>query len=111
MLLNSDASRSFRRGCTLFGSSSKVLVQSEKAVAANVSAVREWDANGTVFGYNPKHNHLAGEFGHNDYYPVVIAACQQKGKLCNLLIILIIGCFPMIVAMLTFILFDRRNVS
>jgi len=38
--------------------------------------VREWDSNGTVFGYN--HNikgHNAGEFGHNDFYPVVIAAC------------------------------------
>jgi 2-methylcitrate dehydratase len=24
-------------------------------------------------------NHCAGEFGHNDFYPVVIAACQIKG--------------------------------
>lgn len=48
----------------------------EKAIVANCSAVREWDSNGTVFGYNtniPGHN--AGEFGHNDYYPVVIGAC------------------------------------
>jgi len=55
---------------------SKVWCHSEKAIAANCSAVREWDSNGTVFGYN--HNikgHNAGEFGHNDFYPVVIAAC------------------------------------
>jgi len=29
------------------------LVPAEKAIAANASAVREWDSNGTVFGYNP----------------------------------------------------------
>lgn len=49
-----------------------------KAVVANCAAVREWDSNGTLFGYNPRLGHTAGEFGHNDYYPVVIAACQQK---------------------------------
>lgn len=55
---------------------SKVWVHAEKAIVANCSAVREWDSNGTVFGYNPKlEGHNAGEFGHNDYYPVVIAAC------------------------------------
>lgn len=55
---------------------SKVWSHSEKAIAANASAVREWDSNGTVFGYNPNiPGHDAGEFGHNDYYPVVIAAC------------------------------------
>ncbi|PHJ18487.1 hypothetical protein CSUI_007690, partial [Cystoisospora suis] len=44
---------------------------------ANCAAVREWDSNGTVFGYN-RHlkAHQAGEFGHNDFYPVVIAAIQ-----------------------------------
>ncbi len=55
---------------------SKLWVHAEKAIAANVSAVREWDMNGTVFGYDstrPGHN--AGEFGHNDFYPVVIAGC------------------------------------
>lgn len=31
---------------------SKLWVHAEKAVVANVSAVREWDANGTVFGYD-----------------------------------------------------------
>ena len=55
---------------------SKIWSHSEKAIAANTSAVREWDSNGTVFGYNPNiPGHDAGEFGHNDYYPVVIAAC------------------------------------
>lgn len=64
-------------GATVFGSS--VKVKAEKAVVANSSAVREWDSNGTNFGYNPALGHTAGEFGHNDFYPVVIAACQQKG--------------------------------
>src|SRR5262249_43190426 len=64
-------------GATLFGSPHKV--KAEKAVVANSSAVREWDSNGTNFGYNPALRHTAGEFGHNDFYPVVIAAAQQKG--------------------------------
>ena len=64
-------------GAFVFGSS--VRVKSEKAVVANSSAVREWDSNGTNFGYNPSLGHVAGEFGHNDYYPVVIAACQERG--------------------------------
>ncbi len=63
-------------GATVFGSSIKV--KAEKAVAANSSAVREWDSNGTNFGFNPALGHTAGEFGHNDFYPVVIAACQQR---------------------------------
>jgi 2-methylcitrate dehydratase len=62
----------------VFGSS--VAVAPEKAVLANASAVREWDSNGTVFGYHAGDSRRqAGEFGHNDYYPVVIAACQQRG--------------------------------
>ncbi|MBL8086764.1 MAG: MmgE/PrpD family protein [Chthonomonas sp.] len=65
------------RGATVFGSSAKV--KAEKAVVANSSAVREWDSNGTNFGYRPEMGHTAGEFGHNDFYPVVIAACQQRG--------------------------------
>ena len=62
---------------------SKLWVHSEKAVAANVSAVREWDMNGTVFGYDPERGegHKAGEFGHNDFYPVVIAACHSNTAL------------------------------
>lgn len=59
----------------VFGSNQGVMP--EKAVAANASAVREWDSNGTNFGYRPERGFTAGEFGHNDYYPVVIAACQQ----------------------------------
>jgi 2-methylcitrate dehydratase len=58
----------------------KVWSYSEKAIAANICAVREWDANGTVFGYNKVKQAGAGEFGHNDYYPVVIAACQNNSK-------------------------------
>ena len=65
------------KGATLFGSD--VRVWSEKAIVANSAAAREWDSNGTNFGYNPALGHTAGEFGHNDFYPVVIAACQQRG--------------------------------
>ena len=62
-------------GVPCFGST--VAVRPEKAVLANCSAVREWDANGTNFGYDPARGHIAGEFGHNDFYPVAIAATQQ----------------------------------
>ncbi len=65
----------WRRGC--FGS--PVLVHPEKAVLANCSAVREWDANGTNFGFNPARGHTRGEFGHNDFYPVAVAAAQLAG--------------------------------
>jgi len=55
------------------------LVPFEKAILANTSAVREWDSNGTVFGYNPSiPGHTAGEFGHNDFYSVIIAAAHQN---------------------------------
>ena len=64
-------------GATVFGSSQRL--KAEKAVVANSSAVREWDSNGTNFGYRPELGHKAGEFGHNDFYPAVIAACQQRG--------------------------------
>jgi 2-methylcitrate dehydratase len=64
-------------GASVFGSRERV--KAEKAIAANSSAVREWDSNGTNFGYRPELGHTAGEFGHNDFYPVVIAACQQRG--------------------------------
>jgi 2-methylcitrate dehydratase len=68
-----------RNGASVFGI--KKRVQAEKAIGANASAVREWDSNGTVFGFNSKYGgHNAGEFGHNDYYPVVIAACQEENK-------------------------------
>lgn len=68
------------KGATVFGSSVKCAP--EKVIAANASAVREWDSNGTVFGYNPKiPGHNAGEFGHNDFYPVVMAAAQVTGNI------------------------------
>ena len=46
---------------------------------ANCSAVREWDSNGTNFGYRPELGHVAGEFGHNDFYAVPVAAAQVMG--------------------------------
>jgi len=64
-------------GVPCFGST--VLVPAEKAVVANSAAVREWDANGTNFGYNPQTGHTRGEFGHNDFYPVAVAASQLAG--------------------------------
>lgn len=64
-------------GATVMGS--RGTVKAEKAVVANSAAVREWDSNGTNFGYRPDLGHTAGEFGHNDFYPVVIAACEQRG--------------------------------
>ncbi|MCW5935983.1 MAG: MmgE/PrpD family protein [Fimbriimonadaceae bacterium] len=60
----------------VFGSNQGVFA--EKAILANCSAVREWDSNGTNFGYRPELGNTAGEFGHNDFYPVVVAACQQR---------------------------------
>ncbi len=64
-------------GAMLLGS--KVRVSPEKAVLANSAAVRELDANGTNFGYNPRTGYCRGEFGHNDFYPVAVAAAQQAG--------------------------------
>ena len=58
---------------------SRVAVRPEKAVLANCAAVREWDANGTNFGYNPARGHTKGEFGHNDFYPVAVAGAQLCG--------------------------------
>ena len=37
-------------GATVFGDATSV--SPEKAILANCSAVREWDSNGTVFGYS-----------------------------------------------------------
>ncbi len=45
-------------GVPMFGST--VRVAPEKAVLACSSAVREWDSNGTNFGYNPERNATAG---------------------------------------------------
>jgi 2-methylcitrate dehydratase len=71
------ACRGPQQGTPLFGS--HVNVMPEKAVVANCSAVREWDANGTNFGYNPARGATKGEFGHNDFYPVAVAAAQLVG--------------------------------
>ena len=65
------------RGGICFGSPQPCAV--EKAVAANASAVREWDSNGTNFGYDAAKGRIAGEFGHNDYYPVALAAARESG--------------------------------
>lgn len=68
-----------RRGAPVFGSTIDVAV--EKAIAANCAAVREWDSNGTNFGYSEaRPEHRAGEFGHNDFYPVAVAAAQVRGE-------------------------------
>ncbi len=61
-------------GVPMFGGT--VRVAPEKAVLACSAAVREWDANGTNFGYAPERGAVAGEFGHNDFYPVAVAAAQ-----------------------------------
>ena len=65
------------RGGICFGSAQPCAV--EKAVAANASAVREWDSNGTNFGYDAAKGRTAGEFGHNDFYPVAVAAAREAG--------------------------------
>src|SRR3989304_2793935 len=64
-------------GVPMFGSVARV--PPGKGGLACSSAVREWDANGTNFGYNPERGATAGEFGHNDFYPVVVAAAQLAG--------------------------------
>ncbi|REJ70559.1 MAG: hypothetical protein DWQ31_00490 [Planctomycetota bacterium] len=64
-------------GAVCYGTSQRVAP--EKAVAANASAAREWDANGTNFGYHPEIGATAGEFGHNDFYAVPLAAAQVAG--------------------------------
>ncbi len=62
-------------GAVCLGSRRRCLT--DRAVAANASAVREWDSNGTNFGYDPARGRIAGEFGHNDFYPVAIAAATE----------------------------------
>jgi 2-methylcitrate dehydratase len=69
---------SVQNGATAFGS--RTLVHPEKAIVANSSAVREWDSNGTNFGYDPGRGNTAGEFGHNDFYPVCVAGAQMAGR-------------------------------
>lgn len=64
-------------GVPCFASSTKV--RPEKAVLAGCAAMRELDANGTNFGYNPRTGYTRGEFGHNDFYPVAVTAAQLAG--------------------------------
>jgi 2-methylcitrate dehydratase len=64
-------------GAVCLGSSRPVAV--EKAIVANCAAVRELDANGTNFGFNPRTGDCRGEFGHNDFYPVAVAAAALAG--------------------------------
>ncbi|MFN0133289.1 MAG: MmgE/PrpD family protein [Phycisphaerales bacterium] len=78
-VLGSGKHPALRGGAPVFGSSLDVAV--EKAIAANVAAVREWDSNGTNFGYSEQRpHHRAGEFGHNDFYAVAVAAAQMAGR-------------------------------
>jgi 2-methylcitrate dehydratase len=73
------ARQSVRAGVPVFGSTSDVAV--EKAILANCAAVREWDSNGTNFGFSEERaEHRAGEFGHNDFYSVPLAAAQLRGR-------------------------------
>ena len=67
-----------KKGVPVFGSRKRVAP--EKAIVANCAAVREWDSNGTNFGYRPQLGHTAGEFGHNDFYAVPVAAAQMAGE-------------------------------
>jgi len=61
---------------------SKSLTLTEKAICANSSASREWDSNGTVFGFrNGDKAFQAGEFGHNDFYSVSISAAHENDQI------------------------------
>jgi 2-methylcitrate dehydratase len=75
--LGKPLGRCKHHGATVLGSPRRV--KSEKAIVANCAAAREWDSNGTNFGYNPERGHTAGEFGHNDFYAVPLAAAQMLG--------------------------------
>ena len=65
------------RGAICLGCRRPVAI--EKGVAADASAVREWDSNGTNFGHDAAKGRTAGEFGHNDFYPVALAAAREAG--------------------------------
>ena len=75
-LLREEA-REYPGAAGLLGGGTRV--KPEKATVANCAAMREWDANGTNFGYDPLRGRTAGEFGHNDFYPVAVAAAQMRG--------------------------------
>ena len=63
-------------GATVFGDATRFARESH---LGQLFAVREWDSNGTNFGYRPELGHTAGEFGHNDFYAVPVAAAQVMG--------------------------------
>lgn len=48
---------------------------------ANCAAVREWNSNGYIFGYNKSQERQAGEVGQNDFYPVMIAASHLNRRI------------------------------
>jgi 2-methylcitrate dehydratase len=79
LVLRQEALEYPREGGVCFlGSTTPVAP--EKAILADSNAVREWDSNGTNFGFNPALGHTAGEFGHNDFYAVPLAAAQLAGR-------------------------------
>ncbi len=79
VLRNEALEYRYAKGVPVFGSREKVAP--EKAIAANAAAVREWDSNGTNFGYSAERpEHRAGEFGHNDFYSVPLAAAQLAAR-------------------------------
>lgn len=79
-LPTSDSDSVLRGYARVFGS--EKLTVAEKAIIANCSAVREWDSNGTVFGFRAgEKDFQAGEFGHNDFYSVIVAAAQQEASI------------------------------
>ncbi len=69
------------RGGTLYGLPR--MFEPAWAIAAAVSADREWDANGTSFADFPERNATQGEFGHNDFYRVPIVAAQLRNRSGN----------------------------
>jgi 2-methylcitrate dehydratase len=72
-------SRSVLDRTMLFHTDAALCGLSALALGTNAPTLLR-EANGTNFGYNPKLNHVAGEFGHNDFYPVAIAAAHLAGK-------------------------------
>ncbi len=79
MILRAEALRypaTAETGVTLLGSNT--WVQPEKAILANCAAVREWDCNGTNFGYDATHQQTAASLVTTTFYAVVVAAAQHQ---------------------------------
>lgn len=64
-------------GATMYGLKSPVY--GPFAARAMAAADREWDSNGTNFGFDPVRGNTAGEFGHNDFYGPMEVAAQMAG--------------------------------